>query len=319
MSELTLQSVWSPPLKNLSASFGPGMHVLLGAEADGTADVIELCAGVRLPRRGRVALDGEVPGGSPSARRQIASLLPNESWTLAGSISSWLEELSQLRGSRALEAARRFCPELEPGRSLASLSGVERRELALAAALGEPTPKLVALHEPLAAARGGAVARVLERLQALALEVPVLVATRSVADARRCGGRLLVLERGVLVRGPSDAWPSAMTPGLRVELWVECDAPRRLLAQLATSPEVEQASFDGRAGGRIELRGNDLERLALAVTRAALAAGVELRQLRAATPDLETVHGASAGLAHAAYRAAQDGRRPAPPEPARRP
>jgi len=244
--------------------------------------------------------------------------LPSESWTLAGSISGWLEELSQLRGFGALEAARRFCPELEPGRSMASLSGVERRELALAAALGEPTPKLVALHEPLAAA-GGASARVLERLQALALLVPVIVATRSVADARRCGGRLLVLERGVLVRGPSDAWPSAMTPGLRVELWVECDAPRRLLAQLATSPEVEQASFDGRAGGRIELRGNDLERLALAVTRAALAAGVELRQLRAATPDLETVHGASAGLAHAAYRAAQDGRRPAPPEPARRP
>jgi len=319
VSELTLQSVWSPPLKNLSASFGPGMHVLLGAEADGTADVIELCAGVRLPRRGRVALDGDAPAASPSARRQIASLLPSESWTQAGSISSWLEELSRLRGSRALEAARRFCPELEAGRSLASLSGVERRELALAAALAEPTPKLVALHEPLAAARGGAVARVLERLQALALEVPVLVATRNVADARRCGGRLLVLERGVLVRGPSDAWPSAMTPGLRVELWVECDAPRRLLAQLATSPEVEQASFDGRAGGRIELRGTDLERLALAVTRAALAAGVELRQLRAASPDLDTVHGASAGLAHAAYRAAQDGRRPAPPEPPRRP
>jgi hypothetical protein len=159
-------------------------------------------------------------------------------------------------------------------------------------------------------------------MQALALEVPVIVATRSVADARRCGGRLLVLERGVLARGPSDAWPSAMTPGLRVELSVECDAPRRLLAELAGSPEVEQASFDGRAGGRIELRGGDLERLALAVTRAALTAGVELRLLRAASPDLDTVHGASAGLAHAAYRAAQNGRNPAPPlhpEPARRP
>ena len=76
MSELTLQSVWSPPLKNLSLSFGPGMHVLLGAEADGTSDVIELCAGVRLPQRGRVALDGETPGASPRARGQIASLRP---------------------------------------------------------------------------------------------------------------------------------------------------------------------------------------------------------------------------------------------------
>lgn len=318
MSELTLQSVWSPPLKNLSLSFGPGMHVLLGAEADGTTDVIELCAGVRLPRRGRVALDGETPGASPRTRRQIASSLPSESWSLTGSIGSWLAELSRLRGFAALEAARPFYPELEPGRSLASLSGVERRGLTLAAALAEPAPKLVALHEPLAAARDGAGPRVLERLQALALLVPVIVATRSVADARRCGGRLLVLERGVLVRSPGDAWPSAMTPGLPVELWVECDAPRRLLAELASSPEVEQVSFDERAAGRIELRGNDLERLALAVTRAALAARVELRQLRAASPDLVTVHGASAGLAQAAYRAAQDGRRPAPPELPRR-
>jgi hypothetical protein len=148
--------------------------------------------------------------------------------------------------------------------------------------------------------------------------VPVIVSTRSVADARRCGGRLLVLERGVLARDASDAWPAAVTPGLRVELWVECDAPRRLLAELATSPEVEQASFDDRAGGHIELCGSDLERLALAVTRAALATRVELRQLRAASPDLGTVHGASAGLAHAAYRAAQDGRRPAPAELPRR-
>ena len=40
-----------------------------------------------------------------------------------------------------------------------------------------------------------------------------------------------------------------------------------------------------------------------------LANGLELRQLRAAAPDLDAVHGASAGLAQAAYRAAQSSRR----------
>jgi hypothetical protein len=150
---------------------------------------------------------------------------------------------------------------------------------------------------------------VLERIQQLGARAPVLLTTRSAEDARRLGGQLLVLERGVLVREPRHAWPSAVTPGLRVELWLESAAPRRLLAELLGSPEVERASFDAQQGGRILVVGADLERLALAVARAALAARVELRSLRAASPDLAAVHGASAGLAQAAYRAAQSTRR----------
>jgi hypothetical protein len=72
---------------------------------------------------------------------------------------------------------------------------------------------------------------------------------------------------------------------------------------------VERVAFDARRASAVRVAGNDLERLALAVTRAALASRVELRQLRAAAPDLEAVHGASAGLARAAYHAAQSARR----------
>jgi hypothetical protein len=124
-------------------------------------------------------------------------------------------------------------------------------------------------------------------------------------DARRFGGALHVLERGVLVRKVAHAWPGAITPGLEVCLVVDCDSPRKLLAALAQLPGLEQAHYDTRHGGRLELRGPDLEALALGVTRAAVAAAVGIRALRVAAPDLEVVHGASAGLAHAAYRAAQ--------------
>jgi ABC-type thiamine transport system ATPase subunit len=295
-------------LKNLSGSFGPGVHVLLGAESDGTADLIELCAGVRLPRRGRLLLDGEMPGSSPGARRRIASLLAIENWCAQGDVQDWIGHLGALHGFDAAAAIRRFCPQLELGRRVESLSSPERRELALAAALAQPEPKLVALHEPLAAAAAAAGA-VLERITELAGSIPVLLATRSVGDARRFGGQLLVLERGILVRDARDAWPSAVTPGLRVELWIECDAPRRLLAELLLSPEVERAAFDAQYATRVQVLGSDLERLSLAVSRAALAARVELQTLRASPPDLDAVHAASAGLAQAAYRAAQAARR----------
>lgn len=309
MSQLDLERVSSPRLRNLTASFGPGIHVLLGAEADGTADVIELCAGVRLPERGQLKLDGQMPGSSPATRRRIASLLAVEGWPAEGDVQHWIGHLGALHGFDAAAATRRFCPALAPGRAVHSLSGPQRRELSLAAALAQPEPQLVALHEPLAAAAVGAGSAVLERIRELSERAPVLLATRSVADARRLGGQLRVLERGVLVRESPDAWPHAVTPGLPAELSVECDQPRRLLAELAGAPEVEGVSFDQRRPNLLSVSGSDLERVALAVSRAALVARVELRMLRASTPDLAAVHGASAGLAQAAYRAAQGARR----------
>jgi ABC-type thiamine transport system ATPase subunit len=309
VSQLELERVSSPRLRNVSASFGAGIHVLLGAESDGTAEVIELCAGVRLPQRGKLALDGQVPASSPQTRRHIASLLAVEGWAAEGDVEHWIGHLGALHGFDAAAATRRFCPELALGRSVQSLSGPQRRELALAAALAQPEPHLVALHEPLAAAAASAGAAVLERIRELSERAPVLLATRSVADARRFGGQLRVLERGVLVRESPDAWPQAVTPGLATELTVECDQPRRLLAELAAAPEIERVSFDLRQANSLRVSGSDLERLALAVSRAALAARVELRMLRASTPDLAAVHGASAGLAQAAYRAAQSARR----------
>jgi len=309
LSQLQLERVSSPRLKSLSGDFGPGVHVLLGAEADGTADLIELCAGVRLPQRGRLSLDGVSPGASPQARRRIASLLADEGWPGEGDVQYWIGHLGALRGFDALAATQRYCPDLVLDRPLQLLSSSQRRELALAAALAQPDPQLVALHEPLAAAAASMGTAVIERIQELAARAPVLLTTRSVADARQFTGQLLVLERGILARESPDAWPSAVTPGSNVELCIECDAPRRLVAELAQSPEVERVAFDARRATRVLVAGSDLERLALAVSRAALAARVELRQLRAAAPDLEAVHGASAGLARAAYQAAQTVRR----------
>jgi len=126
LSQLQLERVSSPRLKSLSGDFGPGVHVLLGAEADGTADLIELCAGVRLPQRGRLSLDGVSPGASPQARRRIASLLADEGWPGEGDVQYWIGHLGALRGFDALPATQRYCPDLVLDRPLQLLSSSQR-------------------------------------------------------------------------------------------------------------------------------------------------------------------------------------------------
>jgi ABC-type cobalamin/Fe3+-siderophores transport system ATPase subunit len=306
LTELNLRGVWCAPIKNLSATFGVGMHVILGSPGDGTAELIELCAGLRLPHRGWLSLDGQAPASSPETRRHIASVLPREDGDVKRSL---LELARRAGGSRHFDGARalgEFAPELDPQRALAESTEPERRRFALALALGQSSAKLLLLHHPLSLVNEAFEAALVEQLAERAQSAVVVATVASVADARRLGGTLGVLERGVLSRAVSDAWPNALTPGLDAALWVQCDAPRELLGQLASHAAVSAVSYDERAfASRLEVRGRDLEALAVAVSQAALRADVQLQALSCAAPDLEAVHGASAGLAHAAYRAAQ--------------
>jgi ABC-type thiamine transport system ATPase subunit len=304
MSELLLERVWCAPLKNVSLRLGAGLSVIVGAESDGATELVELCAGVREPRRGRVTLDGARPSASAACRRGIASLLPEEARDVGGDVRGWLAELGALIGFE-LGAALAWCG-VAAERSLSTLSGAERRELALAIALAHPRPSLVVLHEPLAAGAPELRERILGRLVELARECPVLIGTASIADARRVGGATYLLDRGLLDEKAGGAWPGSLTPGLGACLAIEADAPRGLVAALAQHPDVRELSYDERRGGRVLVRGADLGGLALAVARAAVSAGVDIRLLRAQAEDLGAARAAAAGASDAdAYRAAR--------------
>jgi energy-coupling factor transporter ATP-binding protein EcfA2 len=305
VSELLLERVWSAPLKDVSLRSSRGLSVVVGAEADGSGELVALCAGTRAPRRGRVTLGGLGPSSSPACRRGIASLLPVEPGGGDGDVRGWLLDLAPLIGIELSAVLAGLA--LAPDRALASLSGVERRELALAVALAHPEPALVVLHEPLTACAPGQGERVLARLAELGKERPVLVTTASIATARRFGGTTYWLDRGLCGEKPDGAWPGSMTPGLDTWLAVEADAPRGLVSALAQHPDVQELRYDERTGGRVLLRGPDLERLAVAVARAAVSAGVDIRLLRAAAEDLSAARGAASGAIDAAdaYRAAR--------------
>jgi energy-coupling factor transporter ATP-binding protein EcfA2 len=298
-----LERVWAAPLKNVSLRAAAGLSVLVGAESDGAGVLVELCAGVREPRRGQLALGGVRPSASAECRRAIASLLPDETGGIGpGDVHGWLAELARLIGfepATVLDGCG-----LDPTRPLSTLSRAERRELALAIALAHPHPALVVLHEPLSACAAVRRERVLVRLAELASACPVLIATASIADARRIGGATYLLDRGLCDAKPGGAWPGSLTPGLGACIALDADDPRRLVAALAQHPDVRELSYDERRGGRVLASGTDLEALALAIARAAVGAGVDIRLLRAQAEGLDAARAASAATEAAAHQRA---------------
>lgn len=344
MSDLVFEHVWSDPLKDVSLRASGGVCVILGDESDGTGALVELCAGVREPRRGRVTLGAEAPGRSPLCRRGIASLLGVEAPLTGGDVRQWLGELSALRPvspATVLESC-----SVSGDRALRSLSGAERRELACWVALAQADAALVVLHDPLAACGAGQRERALGRIAELGRVTTVLLTTASIAEARVLGGSRWRLDRGLLepiADGASNVGAGNVGAGnagaraggavaaggdeardgaLRAAwhgvagalLTLEADAPRELVAALARHPDVHEIRYDEQGGGRVVLRGSDMDRLARAVARAVVSAGVDIRSLRAGADDLDALRAATTAMndaAGAAYRAARARGRPA--------
>ena len=299
---LSLDRVWTDTLKGVSLELAGGLAVVIGEASDGTASLVELCAGVASPRRGRVRVASAAPHASPGLRRSIASLLADESGAAPGDVRSWAAALAALTGwsvEGALDSLR-----FPLDRALSSLSNADRRELACALALAHPAPALFVLHDPLAACAPAARSALIERLAELARQIPVLVTTPSLSEARLLGGSSYRLDRGLLSEAPRGAWPGTSTPGLDVWLCVEADSPRALVSALAEHPDVHELTYDEQRGGRLLLRGPDLERLCTAVARAAVDARVDLRLLRTSAEDLTSARAAANGEA-AAYAAAR--------------
>jgi ABC-2 type transport system ATP-binding protein len=303
VSGLSLERVWSETLQGVSLELEVGTVVVIGEASDGTAALAELCAGVRAPRRGRVRLGSAAPSASPELRRSIASLLADESNAGAGDVRSWAQAVAARSGFSAEAGLGGLRFPLE--RKLASLSNAERRELACVVALAHPAPALLVLHDPFSACAPGARQALLRRLAELAGTCPVLVTTPSFEDARQLGGATFFLDRGLLSQVPRGSLPGALTPGLDVWLCVEASDPRALASALAPHPDVRELDFDESRGGRLLLRGVDLERLCVAVAQAAVGARVDIHLLRALAEDLATARAAATGTAHAAYAAAR--------------
>jgi ABC-2 type transport system ATP-binding protein len=182
----------------------------------------------------------------------------------------------------------------------------ERRALELLIAVSTPDPIALALTEP------GADTSSLDRhaLRAALSRAAdrgacVIVATASMGDAVELCRTIHVLDRGNIARWVPVDDAGALAPGRSVALRVEIDLPRLLVATLADDPAVVGIDWDQQDHrSTVTVRGADLDRLALAVARAAGAAGASVRSIAPVAPGLDEVRAAASGLALAAYHAA---------------
>jgi ABC-2 type transport system ATP-binding protein len=286
---------------------GPGLHALVGAPSDGTVAIARLVGGIESPARGEVVVAGRAPSHHPDLRARIGVSLETPCLPQARRVGDLLRRVDALRGgSAAAEALSQFGLSHWADRKLENLPRRDLRALELLIAVSTPDPIALALTEP-GADTSSLDRHVLRSALSRAADdgACVIVATASMGDAVELCRTIHVLERGNIARWVPADEAGALSPGRSVALRIEVDLPRLLVATLADDPAVVGIDWDQQDHrSSLMVRGNDLDRLALAVARAASTSGASVRSIAPVAPGLDEVRAAASGLALAAYHAA---------------
>ena len=299
--ELRFQALHHAGLTNLNASFGAGTHVVVGGEHDGTGTLLELAAGLVKPALGSVRLDGVAPWSHAQTRRRIASLGASETPLPARDVASALG-----LALRALGEARSALSVLDHAglahfaeKRVSNLTPREARAVALALALSQREPALLALHEPLSVLGIVQEEFVLRTLTERSAAGAIVLCTASRwEDAARLGGSASALSRGQWLE-PAYAHPPLDSVALRVHT----AEPRRLAARLSEAPDISGVEWAG--GHELIVRGSELERVAHSVVANARAEAIRITAIKPDAPSLDALAAARAGLAQAYYERAR--------------
>jgi ABC-type thiamine transport system ATPase subunit len=190
MTELRISGLSGRSLRHVTATLGPGLHVLLALDPAGSDELIPLLDGSTAPRRGTVLLDNRPPYRTPGLRSRIGSLWARESMPNAASVLASLQSLEL--GPALLERVASLLDRFGVGDVLAKppaqLDQGLVRVVALAVALSKPEPLLLVLHEPLAFGRRQVSRIASELILAHASRIPVLIVTKSRQTALTFGG-----------------------------------------------------------------------------------------------------------------------------------
>ena len=187
--------------------------VLLGPNGAGKTTLVHLLLGLRRPDHGEVRVFGQ-PAGSPGARRAVGCAPQDLSFPDTLRVRE-LVELATARGGAdegVDQVLARFELESLGRRQAGGLSGGERRRVALALALaGGPT--MAVLDEPTVGLDVGARRRLWQVLRRYHDDGgTVLLTTHDLDEAAALATRVLVVDRGRLVRDGTPAQIRAAVP-----------------------------------------------------------------------------------------------------------
>jgi ABC-2 type transport system ATP-binding protein len=272
-------------LASLSLRWGPGVHALVGAPADGGPALLALVAGVGRPRKGQIrVLDGPPHQGTVRPAIAYVPLTPSLPDSLR--VGETLDLAAAIRGDPPGDAATRLAAlgiEALAPRRVGTLAAEEVHAVALAEALTSTRARVLLLEEPLVDVDPRAAARLPELLRARGREGDraVVLATASPRDASELADDHVLLRAGAIVaHTPSLAGLTAS--GARMVV-VSSD-PRALVAAVAREAAVEAVA---RRDSAVIARGRDATSLAGAIGRAVLASGVDVVEMRLESPSLD--------------------------------
>jgi len=202
--------------------FASSWTVIFGPSGAGKSTLLRYLAGLDLPDRGNIALDGHALSDSarhihlkPGHRKtalvaQQPALFPHMS--VAANVGYGLAGLNRGRRAERIEEMLTLvdAANLEH-RHPHDLSGGEAQRVALARALA-PLPRLLLLDEPFSALDGAASDALLARLQAWlrARNVQTILVTHDATDAYASGAEVALMREGrVVAIGPPEIALSA--------------------------------------------------------------------------------------------------------------
>ncbi len=200
-------------LDGLDLAIGTGpTTVVIGPNGAGKTTLLRAAMGLVSVTRGRLTWAGR--SASPPVRRSMLfqqsamlrrSVVGNLRYALAAAGISYRE-----RRTRTVELLTLVGLEALATRPARALSGGERRRLAFARALAR-NPELLILDEP-TAGLDPAATRMIENLvlATAACGVTIVMSTHDLGQARRLGGRIVLLHRGRVVE---DAGAAAFFAG----------------------------------------------------------------------------------------------------------
>jgi thiamine transport system ATP-binding protein len=207
---------------------------VLGPSGSGKSTLLRAIAGLQRLDAGEVSLGGHSLDGVPAHRRGIGLMFQDDALFPHRDVAANVGFGLRMSGMPRSQAGGRVDELLAlvglPGlgrRRIASLSGGERKRVALARALA-PSPRVLLLDEPLGALDRPLHDRLVAELRELFAEIgqTAVYVTHDVAEAFALGDRVAVLRDGVVVQvatpeelwtAPADAWVAGFVGLANVE------------------------------------------------------------------------------------------------------
>ena len=196
---------------------------LLGPSGSGKSTLLRAIAGLERLDAGSVTLGGRSLAGVPPHRREIGLMFQDDALFPHRDVAANVAFGLRMKGVPRADAGTRVAELLalvglagREHRTVGSLSGGERKRVALARALA-PAPRVLLLDEPLGALDRPLHDRLVAELRELFEEIrqTALYVTHDVAEAFAIGTHVAVMREGTIVQvatperlwaAPADAW-----------------------------------------------------------------------------------------------------------------